>query len=388
MIHSGIIVRLAEMINLLFLVLFVFVSCCHFMENPSSSLESPLQQMTVPVEEMVTQWNKIVIACLVTDKKYRKMGGDEGLRQAIARSSGKNDEIVIGQVLLEDLVEGNDITENFLKVLKRDFGFREGFKVILVHKYSDYFRVTEATDKILKLRDWLSESRFKVLDEPEMIDILSNRVQTGLLVREMCKFQGFESRGMHWPEFKVNWDGKKKDLEYPVIVKPVDACATDEAHWMTLLNSSPQLNNNNSNSFNFTFACDGECLVQKFYEHFGVLYKVYVIGGNVEIVARPSITARNAGALLRFNTHKFKVTEGDLSEELFLTAMKRIEPFRDLVEDFARELKKKLQLTWFGIDVIIPEDGEVKVAVIDVNYMPGYDGIKELSEKLIKAILD
>lgn len=335
--------------------------------------------MTVPVEEMMntqSNWNKIAIACLVTDKKYRKMGGDEGLRQAITRSSGKQDEIVIGQVLLEDL-QGN-ISDNFLQVLKRDFGFREGFKVILVHKYSDYFRVEGVErEQVLKLRDWLGESRFKVLDEPEMIDILSNRVRTGLLVREMCKFQGFESRGMQWPEFEVNWGGKK-DLEYPVIVKPVDACATDEAHWMTLLNSS------NSNSF----ICDDECLVQKFYEHFGVLYKVYVIGESVEIVARPSITARNAGALLRFNTHKFKATEGELSEELGLAAMKRIEPFRDLVENFARELKKKLQLTWFGIDVIIPEDGGVKVAVIDVNYMPGYDGIRELSEKFIKAILD
>lgn len=326
----------------------------------------------------------LLIACLVADKKYRKMGGDEGLKSAIKRrNSYEKDTIFVGQIIVEDLLNdsADSINDKFFNVLRRDFAFGEEKNIILIQKYSDYFKSPRISkDQVMKLRNWLCGCPFKVLDNPEKIDVLSNRVQTGLLVRDMCKIKGFESRGLQWPEFELKGrEGTR--LEYPVIVKPIDACATDEAHWMTLLNSKPD-------SFNFSFS-DG-CLVQKFHEHFGVLYKVYVIGDIIEIVARPSITARDAGPILRFNTHKFKATEGELSEEKRREALERLERVRELVEEFAKELKNKLQLTWFGIDVIIPEEQSdgLMAAVIDVNYMPGYDGIKDLSDKLINAILE
>ena len=350
--------------------------------------------MTVAVEPHDTLGTDVVIACLVTDKKYRKMGGNEGLKLAIKRRGGR-DRVVISQILLEDLLKEtyeNDhferacecdfdceracFTDKLLKVLKRNLDLPCDAQVILIHKYSDYFKSQGILkDQVIKLRNWLSDCNFKVLDEPEKIDILSNRVQTGFLVREMCKLQGFESRGLQWPEFKLKWT--EGEFEYPVIVKPVDACATDEAHWMTLINKKSS-----------GFELSEGCLVQKFHEHFGLLYKVYVIGEIIEIVARPSITAKGSGEVMRFNTHKFKATEGDLSPEKMTEALERIETVRGLVEEFAKELKKKLQLTWFGIDVIIPEEGGLRAAVIDVNYMPGYDGIKDLPDKLIKAILD
>lgn len=343
--------------------------------------------MTVALEPQVTQKNVLVV-CLVTDKKYRKMGGDEGLKAAIKRRNGKEKyelKVILGQVLVEDLLLVNDsyfnsfscVNFNFVNVIKRDFGVEDDSRIILVHKYSDYFKSPGISrDQVMKLRNWLCGCPFKVLDDPEKIEVLSCRVQTGELVREMCRVQGFESRGLQWPEFELKWTGT--ELDYPVIVKPIDACATDEAHWMTLLTENPE-----------SFDSYPGCLVQKFHEHFGVLYKVYVIGDIIEIVARPSITSKESGSILRFNTHKFKAAEGDLCEEKWLGAMKRLDDVRELVEEFARELKKRLQLTWFGIDVIIPEGENVlRAAVIDVNYMPGYDGIKDLSDKLIKAILD
>ena len=340
--------------------------------------------MTVAMDPQVRQ-NNIVLVCLVTDKKYRKMGGDEGLKSVIKRRTDADvdarGKIFIGQVLVEDLLDsaGGSLNDNLFKVIKRDFGFNEDTRVILIHKYSDYFKSFGISrDQVTKLRNWLCDCTFKVLDGPEKIEVLFSRVKTGLLVREMCRIQSFESLGLQWPEFELKWTGD--ELEYPVIVKPVDACANDEAHWMTLLNKKP-------NSFD---SFDG-CLVQKFHEHFGVLYKVYVIGESIEIVARPSITARESGPILRFNTHKFKAAEGELDEEKLIEAMRRLEGVRDLIEEFAKDLKNKLELTWFGIDVIIPEEINregLKAAVIDVNYMPGYDGIKDLSEKLIKAILE
>lgn len=335
--------------------------------------------MTVPVDPKEKE--SVVIVCLVTDKKYRKMGGDEGLKLAIKRrTSGTDKTVLIGQVLVEDLLAGG-LSERLGLIIKRDFSASGDARVILIHKYSDYYKSPGiGGDQVRRVRDWLAEEcPFRVLDGPEKIDVLSSRVQTGLLVRNMCEVQGFEARGLQWPKFQLKWTAETGELDYPVIVKPIDACATDEAHWMTLHNDRT----------NPLVLPDGY-LVQQFYEHFGILYKVYVIGEMVEIVARPSISARDCGPMLRFNTHKFKAAEGELSAAKMAEAMKRIEKVRGLVEEFARKLKEKLQLTWFGVDVIIPEDGGsgLRAAVIDINYMPGYDGIKDLSDKLIKAILD
>ena len=118
---------------------------------------------------------------------------------------------------------------------------------------------------------------------------------------------------------------------------------------------------------------------------------MYVIGTEViEIVARPSISSRDlsdANPVYRFNTHKFKAAEGELNASRYSEAMARLEPPARLIVEFTRRLKSVLGLTWFGVDIIIPEEeAEVKVAVIDVNYMPGYDGIRELPDKLIIII--
>ena len=172
-------------------------------------------------------------------------------------------------------------------------------------------------------------------------------------------------------------------MALPVIVKPIDACATDEAHWMNLITEPLK------NSFNLKGS-----LIQKFYEHFEILYKVYVIGEVIEIIARPSISSKTAtgSPVLRFNTHKLKATQGDLCEEKKIEALERMKPLKSLIEKFANALKEKLKLTWFGIDVILLDGTEknesLRAAVIDINYMPGYDGIESLSNKLIKAVLD
>lgn len=389
---------------------------------------------------------EIFIACLVSDKKFRKMGGIEGFEAAIKFYSTNDDDAIycdknirIGQVSIKDIICTGDFTENLLKAIEKESFIAANNnnaasnivfenkkfnhiihnnslikntditytrQIIVVHKYTDFCKMEGISfEDILKFRDWLSilyfqevinEVHFKVLDLPERIDVLSNRIQTGNLIREFCTLHGFEERGMQWPKFlSYNEQNNLNLIEFedikmalPVIVKPIDACATDEAHWMNLITEPFTVKENN-------FNLKGS-LIQKFYEHFEILYKVYVIGEVIEIIARPSISSKTALAtgspFLRFNTHKLKATQGDLCEEKRIEALERMKPLKSLIEKFAKELKEKLKLTWFGIDVILLEGTEKKeslrAAVIDINYMPGYDGIQSLSNKLIKAVLD
>lgn len=335
----------------------------------------------------------LFIACLVTDKKYRKMGGDDGLKTAI-KKAGK-DNIFIGQIQVEELVHNSlgfevNLKNLISKILKKNLKDSENINlldqnIIIIHKYSDFYKLPLKVDHVDLLRSWLREmtSITKVIDDPDKIDILTDRVRTGNLVRNLCISGGFASRGLQWPEFTES--SNYESLNLPIIVKPVDACATDESHWMTLI---PETVDGNNEIFVTSFQT--KSLVQKFYEHYEVLYKVYVIGSEViEIVARPSISAKNlSNSVFRFNTHKFKTSEGDLNPSRHSQAMNRLEGHLELIRNFAHKLKNELNLTWFGIDMIIPENSDIKIAVIDVNYMPGYDGINGLPDKIINAILE
>lgn len=321
------------------------------------------------------------------------MGGFEGLTDAVERNSQDTTATTTTKTTCivhippeEFLLSGADDFEASLKRYIHDFPLDKN--VVLVHKYSDFYKLKNMEKtRVDGLRSWLHEMTnvIKVLDDPDKIDVLSDRVRTGNLVRKMCAGEGFEARGIQWPSFTET--GALEGLRMPVIVKPVDACATDESHWMTLIRGNDKDND-------FLYKSSENVLVQQFYEHYGVLYKVYVIGTEViEIVARPSISSRDlsdANPVYRFNTHKFKAAEGELNASRYSEAMARLEPHRPLIVEFTRRLKSVLGLTWFGVDIIIPEEeeAEVKVAVIDVNYMPGYDGIRELPDKLINAIIE
>jgi len=341
--------------------------------------------------------NFTLIACLVTDKKYRKMGGDEGLNGALhGLNLAENTRVL--QVPVKEIFENDQVSnETFFKYIMEQCKLSSFKSVKLIHKYSDFSKADELSGtQVNALRAWLislqTDDVFTVLDAPEDIDVLSNRKETGHLIQEFCLVEGFEGSGLQWPEFSDYKSTVWTKLKLPVIAKPIDACGTDDSHWMSLYRS-----------FNTRFLPKDDSIVQKFYEHYGILYKVYVIGRQVEIVARPSISNRDYEPdtfLHRFNTHKFKLSEGDLSAERLEEAEIRISPLRSLIESFALKLKDRLNLTWFGIDVIIPEEdanncdendlvdrNTIKAAVIDINYMPGYDGITNLPEKLIKAVL-
>jgi hypothetical protein len=331
---------------------------------------------------------ELIVVCLVTDKKYRKMGGSEGLNGSLLKLNLSAPCRVFQVPVREIIKNGHVSSEAFYSSLGK-FCNSKTVKVKIVHKYSDFYKSSKLTSlEVSELRSWLmgfeGDSRVTLLDPPAAIDVLSNRNLTGLLVQELCHSEGFSAAGLQWPEF-FSLSGGFEDFKFPVIVKPVDACSTDDSHWMSLYIKGPTNHIKGKST-------SSAVLVQKYYEHYGILYKVYVIGHSVEIVARPSISTRAFPPELsvhRFNTHKFKQTEGDLSPERLAEADRRIDPLRSLIESFALRLKARLGLTWFGVDVIIPEDSEcLKAAVIDVNYMPGYDGIACLSDKLINAILN
>ncbi|KAG2535571.1 inositol-tetrakisphosphate 1-kinase 3-like [Panicum virgatum] len=116
-------------------------------------------------------------------------------------------------------------------------------------------------------------------------------------------------------------------------------------------------------------------VLQEFVNHGGVMFKVYIVGDAIRVVRRFSLP---------------NVDEGDLSNNAGVFRFPRVScaaasaddadldpcvaelPPRPLLEILARELRRRLGLRLFNIDMIREHGTRDRFYVIDMNYFPGY----------------
>ncbi|XP_066368894.1 inositol-tetrakisphosphate 1-kinase 3 isoform X3 [Miscanthus floridulus] len=115
-------------------------------------------------------------------------------------------------------------------------------------------------------------------------------------------------------------------------------------------------------------------VLQEFVNHGGVMFKVYIVGDAIRVVRRFSLP---------------NVDEGDLSNNAGVFRFPRVScaaasaddadldpgvaelPPRPLLEILARELRRRLGLRLFNIDMIRQHGTRDRFYVIDMNYFPG-----------------
>jgi inositol-1,3,4-trisphosphate 5/6-kinase/inositol-tetrakisphosphate 1-kinase len=163
-----------------------------------------------------------------------------------------------------------------------------------------------------------------------------------------------------------------------VLGKPMDACGSPSSHIMSLISSHAPDHNNSSHHHQST-----PKLYQRFIDHHCTLYKLYVIGGFVDVVVRASVSA---DIFRDMNVFEYGVTVGKACLQDPSDAMSRISPHLADITRFIGEFRARFGLTLFGVDVIIGEHDNLPY-IIDVNYFPGFDGVPDLAGKLNKALL-
>ncbi|XP_078349597.1 inositol-tetrakisphosphate 1-kinase-like isoform X2 [Oculina patagonica] len=137
------------------------------------------------------------------------------------------------------------------------------------------------------------------------------------------------------------------------------------------------------------------CVVQQFVNHDALLFKVFVAGNNHYIVERPSIkNFYNAAArdmkTIFFSSHDVsKPDSGSYLSELDEDDNNdsSIALDENLVLKLVRKLQPKLNLTMFGIDIVV-EKGTGHHVVIDINYFPGYEGAPTFPVDFAKYVHD
>ncbi|KQK13439.1 hypothetical protein BRADI_1g10140v3 [Brachypodium distachyon] len=116
-------------------------------------------------------------------------------------------------------------------------------------------------------------------------------------------------------------------------------------------------------------------VLQEFVNHGGVLFKVYIVGDAIRVVRRFSLPnvdegdlSNNAGVFRfpRVSCAAANADDADLDPHIAEL------PPRPLLEILARELRRRLGLRLFNIDMIREHGTRDRFYVIDMNYFPGY----------------
>ncbi|KAH7438387.1 hypothetical protein KP509_04G012800 [Ceratopteris richardii] len=152
----------------------------------------------------------------------------------------------------------------------------------------------------------------------------------------------------------------KAGLKLPLVAKPLIADGTAQSHAMFL-------------------AFDELCLtslspplvLQEFVNHGGVLFKVYVVGDSIRVVRRfslPDIHKQVGNGVIAFprvSSASASADDADLDPEIAEL------PPCELLECLSKELRRRLGLRIFNLDLIRERGADDRYFIIDINYFPG-----------------
>ncbi|XP_071717712.1 inositol-tetrakisphosphate 1-kinase 3-like isoform X2 [Rutidosis leptorrhynchoides] len=158
---------------------------------------------------------------------------------------------------------------------------------------------------------------------------------------------------------------KKAGLSLPLVAKPLVA----KSHELSLAYDEYSLQK-----------LDPPLVLQEFVNHGGVLFKVYIVGDAIKVVRRFSLPdvskrelSRSAGVFRFPRVSSAAQSADDADLDPCIAEL----PPRALLERLARELRRRLGLHLFNLDMIREHGTKDRFYVIDINYFPGYGKMPE-----------
>lgn len=217
----------------------------------------------------------------------------------------------------------------------------------------------------------LSHPEVTVLDPPDAIQHVYNRQSMLQDVADLDLSDAYGTVGVP-KQLVIENDPssipdaiRKAGLSLPLVAKPLFA----KSHELSLAYDECSLQK-----------LEPPLVLQEFVNHGGVLFKVYIVGDAIKVVRRfslPDVSKRDlsrSSGVFRFprvSSASQSADDADLDPcigEL---------PPRALLERLARELRCRLGLHLFNLDMIREHGSRDRFYVIDINYFPGYGKMPE-----------
>ncbi|XP_019226316.1 PREDICTED: inositol 1,3,4-trisphosphate 5/6-kinase 4 isoform X1 [Nicotiana attenuata] len=163
-------------------------------------------------------------------------------------------------------------------------------------------------------------------------------------------------------------------LSLPNIVKPQVACGVADAHSMAIVFKADSYKDLN---------VPLPAIVQEYVDHSSTMFKFYVVGKKIFFAIKKSTP--NADILIKlaeekelkpllFDSLKSLPVDKDNQQKSQHEDNNRID--QELVTDAANWLRRVLDLTIFGFDVVIQE-GTGDHVIVDVNYLPSFKEVPD-----------
>ncbi|XP_066383701.1 inositol-tetrakisphosphate 1-kinase 2-like isoform X2 [Miscanthus floridulus] len=153
-------------------------------------------------------------------------------------------------------------------------------------------------------------------------------------------------------------------LTLPLVAKPLVVDGTSKGHELYLAYDVASLS-----------MLDPPLVLQEFINHGGILFKVYIIGETIQVVRRFSLPDVNTYDLLN-NVGVYRLPRVSCAaasaDDADLDPLIAELPPRPLLEKLGRELRGRLGLRLFNIDMIRELGTKDRYYIIDINYFPGY----------------
>lgn len=288
--------------------------------------------------------------------------------------------------LLQDLC--NDGSMEFVVIDMNKSLDQQGPFDVIIHKILEWYNSGNEVGnaKLMKLLNYVGSCAKvpKVLDPIEETVRLADRFYS-LQILEDCKFVKNGIR-VFVPRFsflkKTDSENfleiiKRQGITFPLITKaPVTRCDA-EAHDMAIIFSEQNIDDINY-----------PCVAQQFVNHGSILYKIAAVGHRFYICERPSVKNLQPSignrktvyfdsmTVSKRNIHNKDLHDRNPQTMDFQTSLSSEEPLlnEEVILELLKRITSRIDLTLFGVDIIVDEKtGDY--GLIDLNYLPSYDGV-------------
>ncbi|XP_045814217.1 inositol-tetrakisphosphate 1-kinase 3-like isoform X4 [Trifolium pratense] len=171
----------------------------------------------------------------------------------------------------------------------------------------------------------------------------------------------------------------KAGMKLPLVAKPLVVDGSAKSHELCIAYDEVSLSK-----------LEPPLVLQEFVNHGGLLFKIYIVGETIKVVRRFSLPNVSKHELLdvdglfrlpRVSCAAASADDADLDPNI------AEHPPRPLLERLARDLRCRLGLRLFNIDMIREHGTKDVFYVIDINYFPGYGKMPEYEHIFIDFLL-
>ncbi|KAG9440003.1 hypothetical protein H6P81_020168 [Aristolochia fimbriata] len=222
---------------------------------------------------------------------------------------------------------------------------------------------------------WQKHPEVTVLDPPNAIQHVHNRQS---MLQDVADLNLSDSNGkVGVPrQLVVTKDPSsipdavaKAGLLLPLVAKPLVVDGSAKSHELSLAFDQLSLSK-----------LEPPLVLQEFVNHGGVLFKVYIVGEAIKVVRRFSLPDVNKCQVLDnagvFRFPRVSCASASADDADLDPCVAELPP-RPLLERLARELRRRLGLRLFNMDIIRELGTRDRFYVIDINYFPGYGKMPE-----------